>query len=79
AIGVPAMSQNSVAVAPGEIVMKAEDMVDAALAGLDQGEVFTVPSLPEAADWQAYEAARQKLMPNLSRSVPAARYGVTAA
>ncbi|HBY28722.1 MAG TPA: SDR family oxidoreductase, partial [Bradyrhizobium sp.] len=51
----------------------------AALAGLDQGEVFTVPSLPEAADWQAYEAARQKLMPNLSRSVPAARYGVTAA
>ena len=64
---------------PGEIVMKAEDMVDAALAGLDQGEVFTVPSLPEAADWQAYEAARQKLMPNLSRSVPAARYGVTAA
>ncbi|RRB46832.1 SDR family oxidoreductase, partial [Escherichia coli] len=64
---------------PGEIVMKAEDMVDAALAGLDQGAVFTVPSLPEAADWQAYEAARQKLMPNLSRSVPAARYGVTAA
>lgn len=64
---------------PGEIVMKAEDMVDAALAGLDQGEVFTVPSLPEAADWQAYEAARQKLMPNLSRSAPAARYGVKAA
>jgi len=64
---------------PGEIVMKAEDMVDAALAGLDQGEVFTVPSLPEAADWQAYEAARQKLMPNLSRSAPAARYRVKAA
>ena len=59
--------------------MKAEDMVDAALAGLDQGEVFTVPSLPEAADWHAYEAARQKLMPNLSRSAPAARYGVKAA
>ncbi|UFX45594.1 SDR family oxidoreductase [Bradyrhizobium sp. 41S5] len=59
---------------PGEIVMKAEDMVNAALAGLDQGEVFTVPSLPDAADWQAYEAARQKLMPNLSRSTPAARY-----
>ncbi|WP_166300646.1 SDR family NAD(P)-dependent oxidoreductase [Bradyrhizobium sp. 2S1] len=64
---------------PGEIVMKAEDMVDAALAGLDQGEVITVPSLPDAADWQAYEAARQKLMPNLSRSAPAARYGVKAA
>jgi hypothetical protein len=64
---------------PGEIVMKAEDMVDAALAGLDQGEVITVPSLPDAADWQAYERARQKLMPNLSRSTPAARYGVKAA
>lgn len=59
--------------------MKAEDMVDAALAGLDQGEVFTVPALPEAADWQAYEQARQKLMPNLSRSTPAARYRAAAA
>ncbi|MCP3418768.1 SDR family oxidoreductase [Bradyrhizobium brasilense] len=64
---------------PGEIVMKAEDMVDAALAGLDQGEVITVPALPDAADWHAYEAARQKLMPNLSRSAPAARYRVKAA
>ncbi|WP_338830160.1 SDR family oxidoreductase [Bradyrhizobium sp. 27S5] len=64
---------------PSQIVMKAEDMVDAALAGLDQGEVITVPSLPEVADWQAYEAARQKLMLNLSRSAPAARYAVKAA
>lgn len=60
---------------PSEIVMPTDDMVDAALAGLDQGELFTIPSLPDAADWQAYEAARQKLMPNLSRKTPAARYG----
>ncbi len=59
---------------PGEIVMRAEDMVDAALAGLDQGELVTIPALPDAADWQAYEAARQKMMPNLSRSAPADRY-----
>ena len=59
---------------PGEIVMKAEDVVDAALAGLDQGEVFTLPSLPDVADWQAYEASRQKLLPNLSRSTSADRY-----
>jgi short-subunit dehydrogenase len=59
---------------PGEIVMKAEDMVDAALAGFDQGELFTVPSLPDATDWQAYENSRQKLLPNLSRSLPAERY-----
>lgn len=59
---------------PGEIVMRAEDMVDAALAGLDQGELVTIPSLPDAADWQVYEDARQKMMPNLSRSAPADRY-----
>lgn len=61
---------------PSEIVMSAEDMVDAALAGLDLGEQVTIPSLPDIGDWTAYEAARQKLMPNLSRSAPASRYGV---
>ncbi|QRY65738.1 SDR family oxidoreductase (plasmid) [Ensifer sp. PDNC004] len=61
---------------PSEIVMRAEDMVDAALAGLDQGEVITIPALADAADWAAYEAARQKLMPNLSRNMPAARYRI---
>jgi short-subunit dehydrogenase len=64
---------------PGEIVMSTGDMVDAALAGLDQGELITIPSLPDAADWQAYETARQKLLPNLSRKTPAARYRVRAA
>ncbi|MFJ3259940.1 SDR family NAD(P)-dependent oxidoreductase [Pseudomonas sp. NPDC086581] len=59
---------------PGAIVMKADDMVDAALAGLDQGEFITIPALPEIADLNEYEAARQRLMPNLSRSDPAARY-----
>lgn len=59
---------------PSEIVMQAEDLVDAALAGFDQGELFTIPSLPELADWQAYEAARQKLIPNLSRQSVAQRY-----
>src|SRR5262245_26965838 len=62
---------------PQEIVMPAQEMVDAALAGLDQGEFVTVPSLPDAADWDAYEAARQTLFPNLSRSAAAERYGVT--
>ncbi|GLQ46105.1 oxidoreductase [Dyella lipolytica] len=61
---------------PAQIVMPAEDMVDAALAGLDQGELVTIPALPEAADWQAYEDARQKMSPNLSRSQPAARYRI---
>jgi short-subunit dehydrogenase len=64
---------------PKQIVMPVDDMVDAALAGLDQGELFTIPSLPEAADWEAYEAARQKLLPNLSRQTPAIRYSGKAA
>ena len=61
---------------PQEIVMSTEDAVDAALAGFDQGELITLPSLPDAADWQAYEDARRALLPNLSRAEPAARFGV---
>jgi short-subunit dehydrogenase len=59
---------------PGEIVMNVNDLVDAALAGLDLGEVVTIPSLPERADWDKFEAARLAMGPNLSRSKPAARY-----
>jgi uncharacterized protein len=57
-----------------ERVMSAPAMVDAALAGLDQGEFATLPSLPDPADWQAYERARETLRPNLSHRYPAARY-----
>lgn len=59
---------------PTQIVMTAEDMVDAALAGLDQGELVTIPSLPDAADWERFNSARQHLQPNLSHKLPAARY-----
>jgi len=64
---------------PREIVMPAEDMVDAALSGLDQGEFVTIPALPDAGQWQAYEAARQALLPNLSRREPADRYAMVRA
>ena len=63
---------------PAEIVMSAEDMVDASLAGLDQGEFVTIPSLPDSSDFEAFQKARFTLAPNLSRRVPAARYGVAA-
>ena len=59
---------------PSEIVMTPQAVVDAALAGLDLGEFATIPSLPDVADWDAYERARQAMMPNLSRAVPADRY-----
>ena len=61
---------------PSEIVMSAEDMVDASIAGLDQHELITIPALPDHADWETFEAARKALGPNLSRQKPAARYGV---
>ena len=59
---------------PGEIVMPAPDMVDAALSGLDQGELVTIPALPGIADWNAFEAARKALGPKLSLAAPAGRY-----
>jgi uncharacterized protein len=66
----------SVSNLPQEIVMSTDDMVDAALAGLDLGEFITIPSLPDTADLDAFEKARLALAPNLSRNVPAARYGI---
>ena len=64
---------------PEKTVMRADELVDAALAGFDQGELVTIPSLPEAADWDVYEAARQRLVPNLSLSAKPKRYGVPVA
>ncbi|MDH4555890.1 SDR family oxidoreductase [Pseudomonas sp. BN417] len=59
---------------PQEILMDVDEMVDAALAGLDQGELVTIPSLPEQADWERFTAARFQMAPNLSLSKAAARY-----
>lgn len=63
---------------PAEWVMTTEDMVDASLAGLDQGEFATIPALPDVADFEAYERARLALAPNLSHKNPAARYAIGA-
>lgn len=62
---------------PTAIVMSAEDMVDAALAGLDQGETVTIPSLQDKAEWDRFEAARLAMSGKLSSAVPAARYAVS--
>jgi short-subunit dehydrogenase len=55
-------------------IMGVDDMVDAALAGFDQGELVTIPSLPDAADWDNALAAKAKLYPNLSRNQSAERF-----
>jgi short-subunit dehydrogenase len=61
---------------PATMVMTTDDLVDAALAGFDLGETYTIPALPDVAQFEAYEAARQAMFPNLSRTRPAARYGL---
>jgi len=59
---------------PPERVMELDELVDAALKGLDMGERITIPSLPDAQDLADAESARLKLAPNLSRNHAAARY-----
>jgi uncharacterized protein len=61
---------------PPATVMTTENLVDAALAGLDQGELVTIPALPDKEEWDRFEAARRDMSTRLSRANPAARYGV---
>jgi short-subunit dehydrogenase len=61
---------------PASIVMSPEDMVDAALVGLNQGEVVTIPSLHDGDEWTRFEAARRAISKQFGNSVPAPRYGV---
>jgi short-subunit dehydrogenase len=59
---------------PEGTVMSAEDMVDAALVGLDQGERVTLPSLPDGNEWTRFEAARRTMSGHFFHSTPAPRY-----
>jgi uncharacterized protein len=63
---------------PGEFVMTAEEMVDASLAGLDQGQLITIPALPNLGDWEKFEEARKAFGSHLTRQHSAARYGISA-
>jgi len=59
---------------PPGIVMSTQDMVDAALAGLEQGEQVTIPPLQDGTEWTRFEAARRTLAQHFGNSTPAARY-----
>jgi short-subunit dehydrogenase len=61
---------------PAEIVMSADDLVDAALAGLDLGETVTIPSLANKVEWDRYEGARRAMSGRISSAIPAPRYNV---
>jgi short-subunit dehydrogenase len=59
---------------PKEIVMSAEDMVDAALVGLAAGEVVTIPGLHDGSQWDRHEAQRKILSGLFHNTAPAPRY-----
>jgi short-subunit dehydrogenase len=57
-------------------VMEIGDLVDAALVGYDRREAVTIPPLPDAAQWDAYQTARQAMLPNTRQQHPAERYRI---
>src|ERR1700728_472306 len=59
---------------PPDIVMTPEELVDAALVGLDQGEEVTIPPLQNEEEWTHFEATRRALSRRFGNSVPAPRY-----
>ena len=58
-------------------IMRAEDCVDAALAGLDQGELVTLPSVEDQELWERFDAARLALFAGAMHGKPASRYGLS--
>jgi uncharacterized protein len=61
---------------PAELVMSADALVDAALAGLDRGETVTLPSVGDLDLWTRYVAARDALFAASQTGIPAPRYGI---
>jgi short-subunit dehydrogenase len=61
-------------VVPRSMIMSPEDLVEAALVGLDRGEVLTLPTVADESVWEAYLAARQGLRTSLAAGQPAPRY-----
>jgi short-subunit dehydrogenase len=59
-------------------VMEVDELVDAALVGFDRRETVTIPPLPDADQWNAFDAARKAMLPNFQQSHAAARYRVAA-
>ncbi len=55
-------------------MMEVAELVDAALVGFDRRETITIPSLPDAAQWETFSAARLAMQPNFRNEHPAARY-----
>lgn len=59
---------------PAGSVMTTENLVDAALAGLDQGELVTLPPVEDLTLWQNWDEARLALFSASRNGTPASRY-----
>lgn len=59
---------------PPEMVMEVDELVDAALDGLNRGELVSIPSLPDQGEWDALNQARLAMLPRLSLRHAAERY-----
>jgi uncharacterized protein len=57
-----------------EGVMETDELVDAALVGFDRRETITIPPLPDAGQWAAFDSARSAMLPNVRQKHPAERY-----
>lgn len=55
-------------------VMDVGELVDAALVGFDRQELVTMPTLHQVGQWDAYQAARQAMLPELRQVHAAERY-----
>lgn len=55
-------------------VMEVGDLVDAALVGFDRREAVTIPPLPDAGQWDAFDLARKTMMANFGNALPGERY-----
>ncbi len=61
---------------PPQAVMKADDLVAAALVGLDKREQWVLPSLADAGIWDAFQAGRANLVKGMMSGALAERYNV---
>lgn len=57
-----------------KVFMTAEQLVDAALAGLDRRETVTLPSVHDVELWTNFETARQNIFGGTQNGSPAQRY-----
>ena len=55
-------------------MMEVGELVDAALVGFDRREAVTIPPLHDAGQWDAYQTARQTMLPGFAQVRSAERY-----